>query len=658
MADESGKISGNSTPGLVCLFEQMSRSSCSGRFQAFRFHPAPVPKFTQYIFFSSRPLLPSVAIHWITAQRYKELYRAGLMNGTLIAGTPIAVDFWNIRKAGQARFFFLSHMHSDHTVGLSSTWNQPIYCSPITGQILHHRLKVAKQWIHPMEVGESHVIPLDEVGRETMTVTLIDANHCPGSVMFLFEGDFGVILHTGDFRYTSSMQLESGLKNPKFINVLYLDNTNCDPKTILPSREEATAQIKEVIRAHPNHLVKIGMYCLGKESLLVKLAQEFHTWIVVSPTRLELMKLLELEDVFTSEKEAGWIHAVDFSEIHQANMGSWNQSHPTIAILPTSRPVKIRHPAVHVIPYSDHSSFQELMEFVAWLKPGCIIPVVKKDKCQSYFQQYLQCENYSPLESKIPKSVKRLKQLKSNKSKGRPLKRLKLSSCHNVPKGVCFDSPEKCATESENDYTAEVFQQNCLDLTVKSLPDSKDCIEGEQKDTQNLENQKPSSPEKSELTASAKHQLQGNRSEKNQPASTIESPKRSCGSEGDTNSMPVSSPYSFVDTDCRAQAVFENDALPKSQQTLYSNKDSALTFPMDIALELDNLETSIDFLEEYDLSPLNTSRCRSLQDFDRQVEKYLSRREETQMYGVESSQEVREQAEQLDQEFCSRFSWT
>lgn len=64
------------------------------------------------------------------------------MNGTLIAGTPIAVDFWNIRKAANARLFFLSHMHTDHTVGLSSTWNRSIYCSPVTGQILHLKLKV------------------------------------------------------------------------------------------------------------------------------------------------------------------------------------------------------------------------------------------------------------------------------------------------------------------------------------------------------------------------------------------------------------------------------------------------------------------------------------------------------------------------------------
>ncbi len=45
------------------------------------------------------------------------------------------------------------------------------------------------------------MIALDgEDGGETMTVTVIDANHCPGAVMLLFDGYFGRILYTGDFR--------------------------------------------------------------------------------------------------------------------------------------------------------------------------------------------------------------------------------------------------------------------------------------------------------------------------------------------------------------------------------------------------------------------------------------------------------------------------
>ena len=57
-----------------------------------------------------------------------------------------------------------------------------------------------KQWIRVINAGESVVVALDDTGTENMTVTAIDANHIPGALMFLFEGYFGTILHTGDFR--------------------------------------------------------------------------------------------------------------------------------------------------------------------------------------------------------------------------------------------------------------------------------------------------------------------------------------------------------------------------------------------------------------------------------------------------------------------------
>lgn len=63
---------------------------------------------------------------------------------------------------------------------------------------------------------------------------------------------------SGDFRYTPSMLKEPALSVGKQIHTLYLDNTNCNPALVLPSREEAARQIVELIRKHPEHNVKIG----------------------------------------------------------------------------------------------------------------------------------------------------------------------------------------------------------------------------------------------------------------------------------------------------------------------------------------------------------------------------------------------------------------
>jgi hypothetical protein len=42
--------------------------------------------------------------------------------------------------------------------------------------------------LRPLSVGDSHIISVPNTGQE-FTVTMIDANHCPGSVMFLFQGE-------------------------------------------------------------------------------------------------------------------------------------------------------------------------------------------------------------------------------------------------------------------------------------------------------------------------------------------------------------------------------------------------------------------------------------------------------------------------------------
>ena len=67
-------------------------------------------------------------------------------------------------------------------------------------------------------MGTTHTV-------EGVEVTQLDANHCPGAVLFLFKVENEYFLHTGDFRYNSSMQQDYAfLKQIKIKGIL---NSRC-----------------------------------------------------------------------------------------------------------------------------------------------------------------------------------------------------------------------------------------------------------------------------------------------------------------------------------------------------------------------------------------------------------------------------------------------
>lgn len=383
------------------------------------------------------------------------------MNGKVIPGTPIAVDFWKTRECPNARLFFLTHLHGDHIVGLSSSWQHKIYCSEVTGKLLVERYDIDASLISPLETGCSHILYIDSDQIEQMSVTVINAHHCPGSVMFFFEGYFGKILYTGDFRFDSEMKDDPLMGNLLHADTLYLDNTYNSPKCVFPSREESFKQMMEIIQSHEDFHIKIGLRNLGKEDLLVKIAVDLNEWIKVPPSFFQLAELLDLPDVFITGETDARIEVVPFYSISNKNIERWNKECPTIALLPTSLYTGLEmspfcnQENVYIVPYSDHSSFDELIEFVKFIKPGCIYPIVCgetrgpfgssiSDRANiSVFEPYL-C-NKQGRNNEIPESVKRwmygkrtaLKPAKVLNKK--PFTLARKRSLQNSKRGVHFD---------------------------------------------------------------------------------------------------------------------------------------------------------------------------------------------------------------------------
>jgi hypothetical protein len=69
-----------------------------------------------------------------------------------------------------------------------------VYCTQITASLVNARLR--------LPLSRMHVVALNTpIMVEGVRVTFVDANHCPGAAMILFEPPSGApILHTGDCR--------------------------------------------------------------------------------------------------------------------------------------------------------------------------------------------------------------------------------------------------------------------------------------------------------------------------------------------------------------------------------------------------------------------------------------------------------------------------
>lgn len=164
----------------------------------------------------------------------------------ILPNLNVAVDAFRYGAVEGMNAYFLSHFHSDHYIGLSASWSHgPIYCSRVTANLCRRQLRVDPKWMVELE----YEVKTDVPGTGGATVTMLDANHCPGSSLFLFEKEIPNgrggkrkqrILHCGDFRAHAKHlrhPLLSVLKGNK-IDICYLDTTYMNPKYAFPPQKQ------------------------------------------------------------------------------------------------------------------------------------------------------------------------------------------------------------------------------------------------------------------------------------------------------------------------------------------------------------------------------------------------------------------------------------
>lgn len=188
------------------------------------------------------------------AARGKPSYQRTCPFYKIMPGFYIAVDAFRYGAVKGQNAYFLSHFHSDHYIGLTSTWSHgPIYCSRVTANLVRQQLRVDPKWVVDLEYEKKTEVP----GTEGVNVTMIPANHCPGSSLFLFEKESGNgkntrlqrVLHCGDFRACQAhiehpllrpevVDVVSGKNRQQKLDICYLDTTYLNPKYAFPPQQQ------------------------------------------------------------------------------------------------------------------------------------------------------------------------------------------------------------------------------------------------------------------------------------------------------------------------------------------------------------------------------------------------------------------------------------
>ncbi|KAM0949214.1 putative metallo-beta-lactamase, sterile alpha motif domain, DNA repair metallo-beta-lactamase [Dioscorea sansibarensis] len=314
-----------------------------------------------------------------------------------IPGTPFRVDAFSYLR-GDCCHWFLTHFHIDHYQGLTRSFcHGKIYCSSITAHLVNAKLGVP--W------DKLQVLPIKQkVTVAGVTLTCFDANHCPGSIIILFEPSNGkAVLHTGDFRFSEEMASNSILQSCH-INTLILDTTYCNPQYDFPKQEAVIQFVIEAIQAeafNPKTLFLIGSYTIGKEKLFLEVARLLRKKIYVGAAKLRLLKCLQLpdEDIqwFTVNEMESHIHVVpmwtiaSFKRLKHFSNQYHGRFNLIVAFSPTGWTFgkgKKKNPGRrwqqgtiirYEVPYSEHCSFSELREFVRFISPEHVIPSVNND---------------------------------------------------------------------------------------------------------------------------------------------------------------------------------------------------------------------------------------------------------------------------------------
>lgn len=173
-----------------------------------------------------------------------------------------------------------------------------------------------------------------------------------------------------------------------------------DDMELTEVEEEYPVSVAENHKNRGSTLFLVSTYVIGKEKILLALAQRCSCLVFVDERKFAILKCLDLDnfDIFTTNPSATDVHVVSWNFLGE----TWPFFRPNfekmekvlkktgysriVGFVPTGWTYEIKKKVfsvrrkgpleIHLVSYSEHSNYDELRQYVAFLRPKEIIPTV------------------------------------------------------------------------------------------------------------------------------------------------------------------------------------------------------------------------------------------------------------------------------------------
>lgn len=194
-------------------------------------------------------------------------------------------------------------------------------------------------------------------------------------------------------------------------DAVFLDTTYCNPKFCFSSQEESIDYIVRTIQrirdenkgSEEKILFLIATYVVGKEKILLEIASKCNCLLHVDSRKMQILSILGFADsgFFTEDFGAtdvcvvGWNVLGETWPYFRPNFGNMQEIiaergyTKAVGFVATGWmyetkkegfAVRVKDPLeIHLVPYSEHSSYSELKEYVGFVRPKRVIPTVGED---------------------------------------------------------------------------------------------------------------------------------------------------------------------------------------------------------------------------------------------------------------------------------------